>query len=38
MLAFLFGCEVEKQPNKLPILGNKEVVDGDTVYHTIPDL
>lgn len=30
------ACQPEK-PQHLPILGNKEVVDGDTVYHTIPD-
>ena len=31
------GCVQEKQPKVLPILGHKEVVDGDTVYHKIPD-
>ena len=23
--------------DKLPILGERDVVDGDTIYHTIPD-
>lgn len=25
------------QPETLPILGEKEVINGDTIYHTIPD-
>lgn len=25
------------QPKKLPILGNRDFVNGDSVYHTIPD-
>ena len=29
----LFSC----QPAELPILGHKEVVDGETIYHEIPD-
>ena len=34
----IFACEI-KPPKKtsLPILGEKEVVKGDTIYHTIPD-
>ena len=36
----LFSC-TEPTPKvssgKLPILGNRDVVDGDTVYHTVPD-
>jgi protein SCO1/2 len=42
MSVFLFAvlmafnsCKIE--PEKLPILGERDVVDGDTVYHTIPD-
>lgn len=31
---FFTAC---KQDEKLPILGNKDEVDGKTVYHTIPD-
>lgn len=34
-LNLLSGCE--KPARSLPILGEREVVDGDTVYHTIPD-
>jgi protein SCO1 len=33
---FLQCCEKQKEP-PLPIYGNKDVVDGDTVYHTIKD-
>ncbi len=29
------GCEV--RPKVLPIYGHRELVNGDTVYHTIPD-
>ncbi|MFZ1495482.1 MAG: SCO family protein, partial [Saprospiraceae bacterium] len=36
ILLMLIGCR-SNQENKLPILGEKEVVNGDTVYHTIPD-
>ncbi len=32
----LFGCGPEA-PDTLPILGQREFVDGDTVYHRIPD-
>ncbi len=31
----LFACKQKPQP--LPILGERDVVNGDTVYHTIPD-
>ena len=34
ILSFL-ACQREKAP--LPILGNTEVQNGDTIYHTIPD-
>ena len=30
------GCSPEKK--KLPYLGNVEVVDGDTIYHNVPDI
>ncbi len=30
------ACE-PPQPGKLPILGERDVVDGDTIYHSIPD-
>lgn len=31
----LFACKSE--PTRLPIMGNMEVVDGDTIYHVVPD-
>jgi protein SCO1/2 len=31
----LFACD--SKPKKLPILGNRDVENGDTIYHTIPD-
>ncbi len=40
MLLFLFlitGCIQPSEDDTLPILGNREFVDGDTVYHSIPD-
>ena len=35
----LWSCGTQNPPKKekLPILGNKEIVDGKTIYHTIPD-
>lgn len=33
--AFTSGCQY--QPQTLPILGEADVVNGDTLYHTIPD-
>ena len=35
----IFACAAPGPPKKkkLPIIGNKEVVNGDTIYHTIPD-
>jgi protein SCO1 len=36
LLAFLAGCE-PPAPRTLPILGQKDVDGGDTLYHTIPD-
>lgn len=32
----LTGCN--REPERLPILGNVNVVDGDTIYHTVPDI
>lgn len=36
---FFFACGESEPPKKkkLPVIGNKEVIDGDTIYHTIPD-
>ena len=37
-LVLLSGCFLQGSKNKtLPILGNREVVNGDTIYHTVPD-
>lgn len=38
-IACLIACgqPMPPQNDKLPIIGNKEVVDGDTVYHKVPD-
>lgn len=36
LLAILAGCGTPA-PQTLPILGHKDVMNGDTVYHTIPD-
>jgi protein SCO1 len=35
LLLLLAGCQVEE--GKLPILGEIDVVNGDTIYHTVPD-
>ncbi len=32
----LLGCKSE--PKRLPILGNIDMVGGDTIFHTIPDI
>lgn len=42
LCVFVFSCAETttmdaSKKDKLPIIGNKEVVNGDTVYHTIPD-
>lgn len=34
--ALITGCMPEEE--RLPYLGNKKVVDGDTVLHTVPDI
>jgi protein SCO1/2 len=36
LIAILSGC-IGGSGNKLPVLGNKEIVNGDTIYHTVPD-
>jgi len=36
-LFMLAACTPEPENQALPILGEKEVVAGDTVFHTIPD-
>jgi protein SCO1 len=35
-LVFVIGCVSE--PKQLPHLGNIEIIKGDTIYHTIPDV
>lgn len=35
LLLLLAGCQVEE--GKLPILGEIDIVNGDTIYHTVPD-
>lgn len=38
LLAGLASCNVPNAQNQpLPVIGNREIVDGDTVYHTVPD-
>ncbi|MEZ4953439.1 MAG: SCO family protein [Saprospiraceae bacterium] len=37
VIVLQISCSTEAPDNKLPILGNKDFVDGDTIYHTIPD-
>lgn len=36
IIGLVAGCSPEKK--KLPYLGNIEVVDGDTVFHVVPDI
>ena len=31
------ACESPTNNQKLPIIGNKDIVDGDTIYHQVPD-
>lgn len=33
---FMLACNTEE--SRLPYLGNKDVVNGDTVFHTVPDI
>ena len=37
MILIGYGCTQEVERSPLPILGNYEIVEGDTVYHSIPD-
>ncbi len=39
LLSMLTSCSLDKNANdnKLPILGERDEVDGDTIYHSIPD-
>lgn len=37
VLAGLLSCQTEEFQRPLPVLGNYEVVDGDTIHHRIPD-
>ncbi len=38
IMTFLIGCNDQPPAKKvLPILGNKEIVGKDTIYHSIPD-
>jgi protein SCO1/2 len=37
VLLGLWSCAEEADRRPLPILGNYEIVEGDTVYHSIPD-
>lgn len=36
IIVFIFGA-CKESPKTLPILGNKDEVDGKTIYHEIPD-
>lgn len=33
----LISCQSSIDNEKLPIIGNKDIIDGDTIYHTVPD-
>lgn len=33
----LVGCNLKRTPEPLPILGNSEIVNGDTIYHQVRD-
>ena len=37
LICLLLFVACQDKPNKLPILGNKDEIDGKTVYHEIPD-
>lgn len=37
VLLLLGACQMNREPEPLPILGNREIIDGDTVYHTVRD-
>lgn len=36
-LTLILSQSCQYAPEKLPILGEKDIVNGDTVYHTVPD-
>lgn len=36
LVAFVIGCNSE--PKQLPHLGNIEIIKGDTIFHTVPDI
>ena len=36
-LLWLAACDVPVETQTLPILGERDIVDGDTLYHQIPD-
>lgn len=35
-IGVLFSCGSSGHTGPLPILGNRDIVDGDTIYHTVP--
>lgn len=37
LLILAVACMQPREDDTLPVLGHKDVVEGDTVYHTIPD-
>lgn len=37
LLFEVFGCSFKKEPETLPVLGNKDIVNGDTIYHEVRD-
>lgn len=34
---FISACGADQQPTKLPIYGERDVINGDTIYRSIPD-
>ncbi len=36
-LLFIIACFTEQSSGELPIIGHREIVNKDTIYHTIPD-
>lgn len=37
LLLGIYGCNRQDACRKLPVLGEKDIINGDTLYHTIPD-
>lgn len=37
LLLVVIGCQPSPGNEKLPIIGNQDIIDGDTIYHTVPD-